>query len=416
VQLALDLMVACLRAHGARRVFGDSFGDLAVEPTSEPALAALLADAQGRHFGVGVAYSSADQTLRLSSRTDGSSPMRPDSPVRRDSPARRDSPVRPVDAVCESPLHIVRVVEAAARDVARNHTTHVVHLAFDLATPIPSAARPVGHRDYVPYAGELVRDATRFAVLAGPYLVRRGAAAAVRDFAARTNCGVANTWGAKGLFTWDSPHHMGTVGLQARDFELVFDQIDTVLATGIDPDEARPTMPAGINVITVDPQQLSSLATHITPRSTIHPNALYAALSAVAQPGYVDNRFPYHPARVVATLREQLPSGGVVAADPGRAGLWVARTFPTTELGSVVVPATGAPGTAAAIAACAALDGRSAIAVVGERSAMHSEVLDWIAQRGNAVIESVWDSPASPIDWSLDDQLVAAAGEVVAFG
>src|SRR5690606_3199418 len=47
--------------------------------------------------------------------------------------------------------------------------------------------------------------------------------------------------------------------------------------------------------------------------------------------------------------------GGLVAADPGVAGYWVARTFATTTLGSVEVPASGGPGFAVACAAVARL-------------------------------------------------------------
>ena len=53
------------------------------------------------------------------------------------------------------------------------------------------------------------------------------------------NIGVANTWGAKGVFAWDSPHHLGTCGLQAHDFELLgFADLDLLWVTGLDPDES----------------------------------------------------------------------------------------------------------------------------------------------------------------------------------
>ena len=42
---------------------------------------------------------------------------------------------------------------------------------------------------------------------------------------------------------------------------------------------------------------------------------------------------------------------------------WIARTFPTTDARSIGVPATVAPGYAAAAALVARLDGRPAIAV-----------------------------------------------------
>ena len=44
---------------------------------------------------------------------------------------------------------------------------------------------------------------------------------ALHAFATRAGIGVANTWGAKGVYPWDDPHHLGTVGLQRDDFALL---------------------------------------------------------------------------------------------------------------------------------------------------------------------------------------------------
>jgi acetolactate synthase-1/2/3 large subunit len=78
-------------------------------------------------------------------------------------------------------------------------------------------------------------------------------------------------------------------------------------------------------------------------------------MSAVCQPLFVDDRFPMSPGRAVAEVRATMVPGDVVVADPGPAGLWVARAFSTVTLGSVVVPATVEPGFAAAAALAAGL-------------------------------------------------------------
>jgi len=78
----------------------------------------------------------------------------------------------------------------------------------------------------------------RVVVLAGPGVIDDGALEGLRAFAAAGSLGVANTWGAKGVFAWDSPHHLGTCGLQANDFELLgFGDAGVIVATGLDPDE-----------------------------------------------------------------------------------------------------------------------------------------------------------------------------------
>ncbi len=98
------------------------------------------------------------------------------------------------------------------------------------------------------------------------------------------------------------------------------------------------------------------------------PNELYPRLAAVAQPGYVDDKVPLHPARAVAELGSALPAGGFLTAEPGVAGLWVARTFPTPALEPgaprrVVVPARRGPAPVVSQAIAEARRGRPSITV-----------------------------------------------------
>jgi sugar/nucleoside kinase (ribokinase family) len=103
----------------------------------------------------------------------------------------------------------------------------------------------------------------------------------------------------------------------------------------------------------------------------------------------------------------------VVVVDPGPAGFWMARTFPTSELGSVVVPATVAPGFAAAAALVAGLRGRPAVAVTTAPSdETTGSVLEAARRRGVGVDLRSWDEN---IDWSCLDSLVAVAGNIVAW-
>lgn len=175
-------------------------------------------------------------------------------------------------------------------------------------------------------------------VVAGPRLDNDGVDA-VRRFAERTNLGVLNTWGLKGLFRWDSPYHLGTAGLQERDFELggVLDAA-TVLGVGLDPDESPPELLG--NLVEVSPDELDEWAERLGwAERAPAPTRLYTELAAALQPLYASDAAPLAPARAVVTIAALLPSGELVTADPGLAGLWVARTFTTTVLGSVRVPA-----------------------------------------------------------------------------
>ena len=281
-------------------------------------------------------------------------------------------------------------------------------------------------------------------VLAGPDVVGSRNVDGLRAFAAAANVPVANTWGAKGVFPWDSPHHMGTCGLQLRDFELLgFADYDGVVATGIDENESPWDRFALAPVANIPPSDLGRLATEVAPATRPIPaNDLYTRLSGVAQPGFVDDRVPLHPARAVADLRAVLAPGGVVTADAGVPGLWVARTFPTTEPGTVVVPAVATPGIGAALALIVALRGFDAIAVTGEPLDHRTlAVLELSTELSAAVVVDVWgaDGPVHrtadhlkhlqsavrdpgvsivdvPVDVSLTRKLVSAAGPVVAWG
>ena len=325
-----------------------------------------------------------------------------------------------------------RDVESVAEQFDRVEVPATMAYALGLDPEHDTAAQPDALPD-----GHVV-------VLAGPGVVRTRSIDGLRAFATAANVPVANTWGAKGVLPWDSPHHIGTCGLQARDFELLdLARYDTIIATGTDLAESPVERFALAPIVDIAPTALGRLADQATPAGDPIPsNQLYTRLSAVAQPGYADDRVPLHPARAVADVRAASPTGGVVVADPGVAGLWVARTFPTTEPGSVVVPAITAPGIGAALGLVAALRGLRAVAVTSEPLDPKTlEVLELATELGTALAIDVWGAGGPvrraeehleqlraavsepgvtivdvPVDTSLTRKLVDAAGPVVAWG
>ena len=82
-----------------------------------------------------------------------------------------------------------------------------------------------------------------------------------------------------------------------------------------------------------------------------------------------------------------------MAADAGVAGFWVARTFATTQLGGVAVPAEEMPGWAAACVTVARMAAplRPALAVVADEvDEATSLVLELAAGHGISVGVEVW--------------------------
>ena len=225
----------------------------------------------------------------------------------------------------------------------------------------------------------------------------------IRRFAERTNVGVVNTWGLKGLFRWDSPYHLGTAGLQERDFELAgVDDAEVVLGIGLDADES-PRALLG-NLVEIGADELDAWADRLGHADS--PPArprLYTELAAAVQPLYADDGVPRNPARAARDLAAALPPGGLVVADPGPAGLWVARTFPTTELGSVYVPSRRGPGQAVERALEAARAGRPTVLVTLDPPNDLDDDVD--------LVVAVWDT----VDFSSTKVLVDVAGPVRAW-
>lgn len=418
-----ELLAQCLAAARVRRVFGRAIPGLQHIAVPDPLIASLLADADGR-LGPGPGAAFSEGVLRLSSKPGGRAKRRPVTSL-------RDLP----DAV------------AWAGSVAAGDLPGCAELS--LGADLDGEA--TGHPAKPPRSGWsgiiLGSQLGKVLVFAGPGVVRAGAAEGLRGLAEAVGLGVSNTWGAKGVFDWRSRHHMGTVGLQARDFELGgFDDADTIVATGIDPDESPRHRWARDRVVTIPPAMLIGLVTqwpsHVDGALTARP-PLFDLIAGVVQPQWQEEKAPLAPARTLADLAASMAPGDQLAADPGPVGFWVARAFATTELGSVVVPATLAPGFAAAAALAGAVRQPRARVIglaAGPLDDVSLRVLDLARSLDVGLVLEVWgqegemasaaDHAAAlnaararrgvnvlsvPVDFGWTEALVEVAGPVVAW-
>lgn len=364
-----DAVASRLRGLGVARAYGHPLGDLDHVGVADADVALLLADADGRVGGGWGAAVLDGQLVHLSSQPGGTA-----------------HPVTVGDLAGFDEL-------LASLALRYEPATVAVQLDLDLDAPAPDVAvvEPAAPPVVVTLSPSMA-DLSMLAVV-GPGATRADAAA-VERMAVRGGIGVVNTWGAKGVLRWDSPFHYGTVGLQARDLDLLeLDEVDVVLAVGLDPDELGADAFAARPCQEVSPWQLDALLADwpAVRRDVAERPPFYGTVSAIVTPMYERSDAPLAPPRAALHLSGAAPTDGVVVADAGMAGFWLARTFPTGVPGSVVVPALDQPGFAVAAAIACGLAERPCIAVIDGPTDPSSEMmLEVAAQLGLPIAVQSW--------------------------
>ena len=255
-------------------------------------------------------------------------------------------------------------------------------------------------------------------IVAGGGVVRDGVVHELRELVDRTQTGVFNSWAAKGLFQWDNPAHLGTIGLQRDDLVLAqLNQADEVLMLGMDEAEIPRAllMALGVTWRDVNTNEISALQIDIRETVITRP-ALYGALAAVCQPMYTQDTMPMNPARAAADLATYMPENAFVTADANICGFWLGRTFPTRQLGSVLLPTNPTPGFAATAALTAARIGQTAVVVTDSIDDVTESVLERARSIGSAFVVEVWSQDAQPLssqDRMLQLQIAMQSGGVV---
>jgi hypothetical protein len=374
-----QLLARVLAVSGVDGVYGVALRGVDVTAVDDPGAAELLAVAHRRVHRTSAAVSNRDRRLTIG----------------------------PLDAGGAGSDLPERVIRNATELLDPLPASVCLRLELDLDGPAPDRVPPaaaVQDRwvDADPADVDRLGAAAAPVVLAGPGVVAAGAVDGLNAFATAGDVGVLNTWGAKGVFHWRSRHHWATVGLQAEDYRLGgFTTADLIVATGVDPDEAPAERWQLAPVLTVAPGALGPLSElWRRPRGELAVPPLRAGLAAVTQEGWTGAAAPLPPSRITLHYGNVFGSGGLVAADPGVAGYWVARTFSTTVLGSAQVPAREGPGFAVACALVARLrrPRRPVIAVVDAVSEPVAALLGVAASLGVAVPVEVWDDQAPAID------------------
>jgi thiamine pyrophosphate-dependent acetolactate synthase large subunit-like protein len=321
-----------------------------------------------------------------------------------------------IDAVYGSPLEgfpVIEVPGALAPLLAAAHErVHVAPAAVHRDDGELVVASSIGEESAITSRWEetgaetiaTIRAARRAVVVAGSGVVADHAVPGLHAFAAATGVGVLNSWTAKGVFDWRSRHHFATVGLQARDLELGgLVDVDLVITTGLRPGDGIGDVSAFAPVVDIPTAALAPLAAH-TSRvvEDLEYPPLRQLLTPVSQQGWESTSVPLPPTKVTLDYSRALGATGVVAADPGVSGYWVARTFTTVELGSALV-ASAADTTGFAVA-CAIVErlrrpARPVLAVVDAPiTDTVGELLELASSLGVGVGVEVWDNDGDALD------------------
>jgi acetolactate synthase-1/2/3 large subunit len=347
--------------------------------------------------------------------------------ARLNSPAMIPEAVRKAFKVAQAqkpgPTHIELPEDVMAADAA------------DIA-PLPhrqERRRPEPSQGELDEAAEMIRDAEYPLVLAGNGISRGDAAPALRAFAHATGMGVAATFMGKGVMEDGDPHWRGTVGMQARDYELAgFDHADVVITVGYDLVEHAPanwnpkkdktiicidTVAAEVDEhfvtasdligdIDLILRRLTGLVAMGEPATTT-PSKLEELVQGAFRAGAEDDAFPMHPPRVLWEIRKALAKQDILISDVGMHKLWIARMFPASEPDTVLI-ANGLAGMGialpTAIAAQLVHPDRKVVTVSGDGGfLMNCQELETAKRMKTPIVNVIWENQQfGSIVWKQD--------------
>jgi acetolactate synthase-1/2/3 large subunit len=468
---ASDVFVECLEAEGVRYVFGipgeetldlsESLASSSIQfvPVRHEQGGAYMADAYGRltgRAGVCLGTLGPGATNLVTAVADAFLDRAPLVALTGQSDLERMHKeshqyidligiLRPVvkwNARVSSPEIVPEVVRKAFK-VAESEKPGATHLELpeDVmmrpldAVPLPrrEPVQPEPGGKELQRAAELIEAAENPIVLAGNGAIRAHAGRALRAFVHTTGIPVAETFMAKGLIDYEDPHSLGTVGLQARDYEMAgFDDADLVITVGYDLVEHAPenwnprgdkqivmidSVAAEIDEFFLPEVELIGDIAHVVARlaatchrAPSHPPSwcrLHELVAGALSDARNDDHFPMRPARVLWDIREALGPQDMLVSDVGLHKLWIGRMFPAHEPGTVLI-ANGLAGMGfalpTAIGAKLVYPERNVVAVSGDGGfLMNCQELETAVRLRTPIVNVIWENGEfGSIAWKQD--------------
>ncbi len=308
-------------------------------------------------------------------------------------------------------------------DIAREET--------DVPIIAPSyVRRPVAEDKAIQRAVDLIAGARHPLILIGAGANRKRTWNMLRRFVDRTCIPFVTTQMGKGVVDEADQHFIGNTALSTGDFvHRAIDAADVIINVGHDVVEKPPFfMEAGGRTVIhvnftsaiVDPvyfpqvEVVGDIAHSIwriaeaLPAQCHRDYAFFekvrAALAEHAGEGCRDDRFPIYPQRLVADIRDVMPSDGIIALDNGMYKIWFARNYPAHIPNSVLLDnalATMGAGLPSAMAAKMVYPQRRVMAICGDGGfMMNSQDLQTAVELGlDLVVVILRDDAYGMIKW-----------------
>jgi len=477
-QKASDLFVQCLQDEGVRRVFGvpgEETADLLLSLDRSPIEfmltrheqgAAFMADVHGRLTGeagvclgtlgpgatnlvTGVANANMDRSplVVITGQADSRR-------LHKESHQNMDvvGMFRPLTKWAWSitnPDNIPEVVRKAFK-IATTEKPGACHLELpeDIAA-LPAATspiqperlrRPVPDDKIVDRAWQAIREAKRPILLAGNGAIRRRASRQLRRFVEATGIGVLSTFMAKGCVDRHDPRCLFTIGLQARDVNLLpIEAADLVITLGYDMVEYHPRLwnpDASKRVVHIDflPAEvdhhyrvavevvgdLAHTLWMLNERVAAAGNlpawdlsSQRAARRAMNQEFFAhrddDTCGSIRPQKAIWDARAVLGPHDILLSDVGAHKMWVARYFQCDEPNTCLIPngfcsmGFALPG---AIAAKLVHPERRVLAICGDGGfLMNVQEMETAVRLRTPIVTMIWeDKSYGLIAWKQDNE------------
>ncbi len=296
--------------------------------------------------------------------------------------------------------------------------------------PPSFARRPVAEDKAIHRAVELINQARRPLLLIGAGSNRKLTSAMLARLVEKTGIYFATTQMGKGVLSEVHPCCIGNAALSSGDFvHHAFDQADLIINVGHDVVEKPPFLmsPGGRTVIHINftsavvdsvyfPQvevigDIANSIWRIAESLTGTHQGDAAVFDSVAsslrdhvRKGCQDDRFPVYPQRLVADVREVMPSGGIIALDNGVYKIWFARNYPAEMPNTVLLDnalATMGAGLPSAMMAKMVYPDRPVMAICGDGGfMMNSAELETAVRLGlDLIVVLLRDDAYGMIKW-----------------